>query len=325
MLQQGKSVREVATTLNISLGKVSKLRQENQENIPDPKMGAPSKVSKQTQRLLARQFDTGKILTLRDGQRLVKSTEGVQVHIDSIRNYLRQEGLKAYVQQKKPLLTREQIAARKDFAERHLKWTVEDWKNVMFSDETTISRMGTYGRKFYYKRPERKRLEPHQVKQTKQCGGGKMMVWGCMTYYGVGDACWYQGKIDAKGYIDVLDEYVLQSRDWYGLNPDAFVFQQDNASVHTAHVVKEYFLEKKLDVLEWPANSPDMNPIEHLWGYMKARLDEYPEAPRNMQELWERVQDVWTTIPSEYIKELYESMPRRIKALYDNKGGLTKY
>ena len=89
--------------------------------------------------------------------------------------------------------------------------------------------------------------------------------------------------------------------------------------------MKEYFLKKKLKVLDWPANSPDKNPIEHLWGYMKARLDEYPEAPRNMQELWERVQDVWTTIPSEYIKELYESTPRRIKALYDNKGGLTKY
>jgi len=325
LLKQGGSVREVSARLGISLGAVSRIRKDNEENIPAPKMGQPIKVSRSTQRYVARQFDIGKITTLRDGQRLIQSMDGAQVHIESVRNYLEREGLKGYIQQRKPGLTKEQIAKRLKFAQDHLHWTVEEWKNVMFSDETIISRMGSYGRKYYYKRPERKRLEAHHIKQTKQGGGGKMLIWGCMTYYGVGDACWYPDSMNSEGYLGVLKDYVLQTRDWYGIERQDFIFQQDNASAHKASIVNNYLSRMKIRVLDWPPNSPDMNPIEHLWAYIKQQLDRYPEAPKTMEELWERIQKIWIEIPIEIIHDLYESMPRRIKELHDNKGGLTRY
>ena len=176
------------------------------------------------------------------------SIKGVQVHIQSIHNYLEQEGFKAYVKYKKPELTEDQKLKRFKFAQEHLNWTIKQWRNVMFSDETIISRVGSFGKSFYYKRPKDKTIKAHYIKETKQGGGGKIMIWGCITYYGVGDACWFQEKIDSKAYVNALKDYVLQSRDWYSMDPATFTFQQDGASIHTAGIVKKYILKLKLNL-----------------------------------------------------------------------------
>jgi len=159
MLRQGKSHRKISKSLGISVASVSKIRQQDKKNIPAPKMGRSCKVTKKTKEILTRQFNTGKVLTLRQGQQLVQSSEGKHVHVESVRNYLKQQGLRAYIRPKKPDLTADHIAARYKFAKEHLNWTVDDWKTVMFSDETLISKMGSFGRKFHYRKPENKTLQ----------------------------------------------------------------------------------------------------------------------------------------------------------------------
>ena len=104
-----------------------------------------------------------------------------------------------------------------------------------------------------------------------------------------------------------------------------FIFQQDNTSVHTAGIVNRFFAESKITIMKWTPSSPDLNPIENLWKQMKYQLNQYPEAPNSMQELWKRLQDIWAEITADYIHELYESMPRRMREVYKNKGGCTKY
>ena len=74
----------------------------------------------------------------------------------------------------------------------------------------------------------------------------------------------------------------------------------------------------------WP-QSPDLNPIEHLWNHLKRKLGEYEEPPRGIQELWERVQKEWDNIGVEECRKLIESMPRRVEAVVKAKGGHTKY
>jgi transposase len=307
------------------MGMVSKVRKQDEKNIPVKKTGRPSKVSKTTKAYLARQYSCGNLLTPRDGQQLIQSTQGVLVHAQSIRNYLRQEGLRAYVQPKKPDLTEDQIQKRYNFARDHLHWSVEQWRNVMFSDETLISRIGSFGRRYCYKRPGDKTFRAHQVQKTKQGGGGKMMIWGCITPHGVGDACRFMETLDSKGYMQVLKDYVVQSRDWCGMDRETFVFQHDNASVHTASIVKKYIRKAKINTLPWPPNSPDLNPIEPVWNHIKRELGKYREDPSTMDVLWERVQCIWETIPEAYISKLYESMPRRMAMLYKSKGGHIKY
>jgi transposase len=78
-------------------------------------------------------------------------------------------------------------------------------------------------------------------------------------------------------------------------------------------------------VLKWPAQSPDLNPLEHLWDYIKRQLGEYPNPPGGVLELWKCIEAEWNKIPAEECQKLIESMPRHIEALYKAKGGYIKY
>ena len=79
--------------------------------------------------------------------------------------------------------------------------------------------------------------------------------------------------------------------------------------------MKQFLRESKVKVTEWPPNSPDLNPIEHFWALIKLGLDQYKDSPNTMEELWGRVQTIWTSVPLEYLHDLYESMPRRMQGL----------
>ena len=79
-------------------------------------------------------------------------------------------------------------------------------------------------------------------------------------------------------------------------------------------------------VLQWPAQSPDLNPIEHLWVKVKRELNKYDTPPNGLNELWERVEYIWNEkITKNDCLVLIESMPRRIKAVLKAKGYWTKY
>ena len=80
-----------------------------------------------------------------------------------------------------------------------------------------------------------------------------------------------------------------------------------------------------MEVLSWPAQSPDLNPIEHLWYYLKQRLREYEEPAGGVEELWRRTEVEWEKIPKKVCQKLIESMPRRIAAVIRAKGVYTKY
>ena len=101
-LRQGRSARKVASNLKVSISSALKIRNMDKENIPAPKMGRPTKISNETRRVLARQFNNGILRTLQDGQQMVQSSDGGQVHVRTVQRLLKSEGVKAYVQQKKP-------------------------------------------------------------------------------------------------------------------------------------------------------------------------------------------------------------------------------
>ena len=105
------------------------------------------------------------------------------------------------------------------------------------------------------------------------------------------------------------------------------VFQHDNDPKHTARVIKKYLENKKRDgsltVLNWSAQSPDMNIIEQVWTYMEK--EKVKRAPVNLQQLWKVLQDIWTNIPVHFIQKLYDIVPRRVNEVYKAKGFHTKY
>ncbi|CAF1548932.1 unnamed protein product [Adineta ricciae] len=111
---------------------------------------------------------------------------------------------------------------------------------------------------------------------------GSVMVWGCFSRSGVGNLCFIDNIMDRFCYREILQKNLLQSAMKLGLTR-SLVFQHDNDPKHTAKIVKDWLKGKKIEVLKWPASSPDMNPIEHMWDELERRMKKH--HPSNKEEL----------------------------------------
>jgi len=232
--------------------------------------------------------------------------------------------MKAATKQKKPKLRPHHIRQRPEFAQKYQHWTVDDWKRVIWSDETKINRLGCDGRNWVWRKPGEALTERH-IQPTVKYGGGSLMIWGCMTAKGVGYMCRVDGNMDAQLYTNILNDELLGTLDYYHLDQSDIVFQHDNDSKHTSRMATNWLKENGIEVLDWPPQSPDLNPIEHLWWHLKRRLAGYEDAPTSMHELWTRVEMEWEAIPTDVCVGLIESMPRRVAAVLRARGSYTKY
>lgn len=233
---------------------------------------------------------------------------------------LNQVGLFGRVGVKKPLISMKNKKARLQFAKEHQHWSIDDWKKVLFSDETKINLFGNDGRR-YVRRPESTRYDSRYQIPTVKHGGGNIMLWGAFSWQGVGPIVKIEGTMTAVMYKDILSEHML----FYArqVMPRGWLFQQDNDPKHRAGLLQEFFNEKKLRVLQWPSQSPDLNLIEHLWEELKVRVGAVNCS--NKGALWERVQEEWKNIGQERVTKLIESMPQRCAAVIASKGMATKY
>jgi transposase len=102
-------------------------------------------------------------------------------------------------------------------------------------------------------------------------------------------------------------------------------FQQDNACAHTARATRDFLQQNNVNVMNWPALSPDLNSIEHLWDEIQRRLNEEQSSPTTAAELSVAFQRVWALIPMTFINRLVNSMHRRCAAVINAGGGHTRY
>lgn len=147
------------------------------------------------------------------------------------------------------------------------------------------------------------------------------MVWAAFSWFGVGPICRVNGRMDQHLYRDILcntmKPFAVQHM------PDPFIFMQDNDPKHTARSVKQWFSSENINVLDWPAQSPDLNPIENLWADVEIALEK--KVSKNAEELFQNVKEIWQSIPVERCQHLVASLPKRCKAVLEAKGYPTKY
>lgn len=148
------------------------------------------------------------------------------------------------------------------------------------------------------------------------------MVWGCFSRYGIGSLHRIDGIMDRFMYADILRDHIMLQHGKRKL-PRGWIFQHDNDPKHTSKHVKDYMEKAKIRLLEWPSQSPDLNPIEHLWEELERRIRS--ENYSNTTKLWEALQREWLKIPLERLEKLVDSMQSRCKAVIAAKGFATKY
>ena len=145
---------------------------------------------------------------------------------------------------------------------------------IHWSDETKIELFGQNGNRPVWRKPG----TIHTVKY----GGGILTLWGCFSVAGTGRLVRIEGQMNGERYREILDENRLQSAQDLRLGL-WFIFQWDNDPKHISKIMQEWLQYKSLNVLEWPSQSPDLNPIEHFWRDLKTAVQIY--SPYNLTEL----------------------------------------
>ena len=284
-----------------------------------PRSGAPRKISPRGISIMMRKVRDQPSTTQEELVNDLKAV-GTTVMKRTISNTLHRKGLKSCCVCKVPLLKRAHVQARLKFAKEHLDDPEEAWEKVMWSDETKIELFGINSTH----RVCRKRnaeYNPKNTIPTVKHGGGNLMLWGCFSAKGTGQLHHIEGRINGAMYWEILGNNLLPSvralkmgRGW--------VFQHDNDPKHTAKATKEWLKKKHIQVLEWPSQSPDLNPIENLWRELKLQVAK--RQPRNLKDLERICKEEWTKIPPKICANLLNNYNKRLTSFL-HQGFSTKY
>ena len=154
------------------------------------------------------------------------------------------------------------LKERLRFAKEHIHKPPNFWNMIFWSDKSNLNVFGSDGKQ-YVRCPFNKQLHSEYTKKTIKHGGASIMVWDCFTASGVDPLIKIEGIMKGETFRDIL------SNNLSGEHADnlflAWIFQQDNDPKHSCKIVKSWLNQEGINVLQWPQQSPDLNPIKNLW------------------------------------------------------------
>ena len=240
----------------------------------------------------------------------------------TLKRHLHKNKIYGRVGVKKPFVNAANRMKRFSWAKKRKNW-VNEWENIIWSDESRYEVFRGNGKRYVWRNTQEK-YNPKCLIPTFKSGQESVMVWACFTKNKLGPIIRLEGRITAKIYIELLENYLLPFINNLE-NKNNYIFQEGNAPIHTAYIAKDWKKDNNIASLPWPAQSPDLNPIENLWDVLERRVRKHKPLPRNQDNLWQILQEEWLKLDIDICNNLVDSMPRRIAAVIANKGNPTKY
>lgn len=224
----------------------------------------------------------------------------------------------------KPFLTDTQKVRRLLWAQGKRTWSQRRWRKILWSDETHIELWRGFRHGLRVRRSsDDSRYDPRFIRRSVK-HPPKLMIWGCFGNGKLGKLYFVDKnqKMNAEMYRSVLDKHLKTSMRMTGCS----VFMQDGAPCHTARSMKEWFADNDVEVLDWIGQSCDLNPIENLWRELNRILETMPTCS-NLDQLTDQIKLAWKRLgrDKELLSALTDSMPKRVKAVVQANGDVTKY
>lgn len=310
--EDGKSLRWIAKRLGRSDNTIRYYfkTKNNKKEKPGPK----PKLSNKTKRLILRNA-SNKSTSLSK----IKADMDLNVSKETIRKVLvKSPNIQFRKKLVKPPLTEQHKQKRLVWAKDRVTW-VENWKNVVWSDEKKFNLDGPDGFAYYWHDQRKDKL----IYSKRHTGGGSVMIWGCFNFNGKSNLALISGNMNQWSYQAYLTNYLLPFLDEYGgENP---VFQQDNCRCHTAKSTIQWLKDRNIEVMQWPPYSPDLNPIENIWGVLARRLYAGGRQFNSVDDLKNEIIRCWDGLEKTILENVVNSMPERIYQIIYGHGNSTKY
>jgi transposase len=254
---------------------------------------------------------------------------GLNVGYYTVRRALRNAGFERRLARRKPPISERNRQARLAFAIECVDWTPEQWNNVLWTDETWAT--GGRHTRTWVTRRRGEEWDPTCINERHQRRAG-WMFWGSFAGKTKGPAVFWEkdwGNITSESYrehvVPLIDGWIRLRRqhNW----AEELILMQDNAPCHTAQATLQDFAERRIRFIRWPAFSPDLNPIETVWNWMKDWIDtNYEEEDLISNDAIRRaILEAWDAVPEQVLKDLIKEMPARCQAVIDADGMHTRY
>ena len=324
----GFSLRAIANQVGCSRNGVAynlkRFSETNYGKNRSGRTGRPGKLTPAAKRQIKITALKNRRMVLREHVECVRACMKDPVSPNTVRKALHQMGLYGRMAAKKPLLRTRNRRARLLWARAHVNWTPEQWNRVLWTDESQFMLFGT-NKRFYIRRRTGEKYLDACLHPTMKHGGGSVMVWGGFCGAGTSPLKLIEGRMDKFAYKQILIHHGLKAGK--KLLGKGFVFQQDNDPKHKSHLCMNYLQGKERDgllkIMDWPAQSPDLNPIEQLWALLDHKIQKLRAS--NVFKLFAQLNEEWKSISTDVLSKYVLSMNSRCRAVIKAKGGHTKY
>ncbi|CAM4550490.1 unnamed protein product [Leuciscus chuanchicus] len=302
--QEGKTQKEISERIGCSQSAVS--RHLSGKSVGRKKCGKKRCTTRRGDRTMRKIVEKDRFQTLGD-LRKQWTESGVETSRATVHRRVQEMGYRCRIPQVKPLLNQKQRQKRLNWATEKQHWTVAQWLLKFCMS------FGNQGARVWRKTGEKEM--PKCLKSSVKYPQS-VMVWGAMSAAGVGPLFFIKGRVNAASYQEILEHSMLPSAEkLYG--DEDFILQHDLAPAHRAKTTGKWFTAHGITVLNWPANSSDLNPIENLWDIVKRKLRD--ARPNTLDELKAAIEASWASITPQQCHRLIASMPRRIEAVISAK------